>query len=59
MNIGVAGPDLLQLPNEQILLGTRNYQEQLGQTSLYELLDNNARLIETIDEARDSSYPSF
>ena len=59
MNIGVAGPYLLQLPNEQILLGTRNYQEQLGQTSLYELLDNNARLIETIDEARDSSYPSF
>lgn len=60
MNIGLGGPEFVFVPTVgKFLLGTRNYQEDLGKTSLYWLKNGETEKIKTIDDLSDSSYPSF
>lgn len=60
MDIGLGGPEIFLIPNaNKFLLGTRNYQEDLGKTSLYWLKNGKTKIIKTIDNSSDSSYPSF
>ena len=59
MDIAVGGPALLKLPNGKLVLGTRNYQEDFGMTSLYWLRERHVKKIMTLNKDKDSSYPSF
>lgn len=59
MNIKLGGPALLCLPNQTILLGTRNYQDDIGCTSLYVLNGADAKKLMTLPSQRDSSYPAM
>lgn len=59
MNIKLGGPALCMLPDNTLLLGTRNYQDEVGQTSLYIMYGAYAKKILTLPSDKDSSYPSF
>ena len=59
MNVKLGGPALVLLPNGKLILGTRNYQNEMGKTSLYLVNEGNAKKIVTLPSSSDSSYPSF
>lgn len=57
--IKLGGPSLAILPNGKLLLGSRNYQDEVGKTSLY-IIDNDIPVKEvTLPSTSDSSYSSF
>lgn len=59
MNMKIAGPALINLSDNSLLLGTRNYSDAKGKTSLYKLSNNSIIKIMTLPSDIDSSYPSF
>ncbi|MCC8071483.1 MAG: hypothetical protein LIO90_06755 [Bacteroidales bacterium] len=62
MNIRVGGQDILRMPDNDLIMGTRNYQKQyMGRTSIYSLNTKKATasLLLTLNKQSDSSYPSM
>lgn len=57
--IKLGGPSLAILPNGKLLLGSRNYQDEIGKTSLYIIDNDNLEKLVTLPSTSDSSYPSF
>lgn len=59
LGMKVGGPSLISLPDGSLLLGTRNYKDEIGKTSLFLIQGREAKKILTLPSLRDSSYPSF